>query len=204
MKVVYLLKVMSVNVLFYLFGFALCASALASVLSRKPVHAVLYLVLAFFSSAWVMLLLRAEFLAMLLIIIYVGAVAVLFLFVVMMLQTNYTPVKSFWQKIAGGIIGFLVFLQIFGLLMFNEIKTEYYEINPISLKAISVELYIENFVNFQIVGIILLVSMIGALLLTHTKSTTFTHRQKISTQVLRTKEDSITITNPEKNKGVTL
>ena len=104
---------MSINLLFYIFGFALCFSALCAVLSKKPVHAVLYLVLTFFSSAWIMLLLKAEFLAMLLIIIYVGAVAVLFLFVVMMLQTNYNPIHSPFQKFTGATLGILVFLQTF-------------------------------------------------------------------------------------------
>jgi NADH-quinone oxidoreductase subunit J len=195
---------MSINVLFYIFGFALCASALLAVLSKKPVHSVLYLVLSFFASAWVMLLLKAEFLAMLLIIIYVGAVAVLFLFVVMMLQTNYKESHSHWHKITGGILGLLIFLQIFGLLMFNDIKSQYYEIMPISLQDVSRDLYIVNFFNFQIVGLVLLIAMIGVLLITHSKSTTFARKQNIGKQVLRKKEDCITLVRPENGKGVTL
>lgn len=195
---------MSVNLLFYIFGFGLCASSFASVLSKKPVHAVLYLVLTFFSAAWIMLLLKAEFLAMLLIIVYVGAVAVLFLFVVMMLQTNYVPIRAPFQKISGFVIAFLIFLQIFGLMSFGDVREQNYEINAISLADVSKEIYISNFINFQVVGLILLISMIGALILTHVKSSTFTHKQNVAMQVLRKKEDCITIESPEIGKGVKL
>lgn len=195
---------MSVNLLFYIFGFSLCFSALCAVLSSKPVHAVLYLVLSFFSAAWVMLLLGAEFLAMLLIIVYVGAVAVLFLFVVMMLQTNFAQSKSFVQKITAAIIGLLIFMQVLGLLLFNDIKSTNTVITNIPLALTAKELYINNFINFQIVGLILLIAMIGAMILTHTKSTTFTHKQKIGEQVLRKKEDCITMAKPAIGKGVFL
>lgn len=151
-----------------------------------------------------MLLLQAEFLAMLLIIVYVGAVAVLFLFVVMMLQTNYTHTKSPFQATTALVIGFLIFIQIFGLLMFNDIKSVNTETTKIPLTFTAKELYINHFVNFQILGLILLIAMIGAMILTHMKSTTFVHKQKISEQVLRKKEDCITMAKPEIGKGVAL
>ncbi len=193
---------MSVNFLFYVFSFLVSLSAILSIVSKNSVHAVLYLVLTFFSSAWIMLLLNAEFLAMLLIIVYVGAIAVLFLFVVMMLQTNYTHKQSMLQTSTAGIIACVVFVQMLSFLFFKSIQSDGKIITNIPLAEVSSELYINNFVNFQIVGMILLVAMVAVILLTLEKSSTFTRRQKISRQVLRKKEDCIIMTKPEIGKGV--
>ena len=193
---------MSVNFLFYTFSFLISLSAILSIVSKNSVHAVLYLVLTFFSSAWIMLLLNAEFLAMLLIIVYVGAIAVLFLFVVMMLQTNYTHKKSMLKTSTAVIISALVFVQMLSFLFFRSIKSDGKIITNIPLAEVSTELYINNFVNFQIVGMILLIAMVAVILLTLEKSSTFTRRQKVLSQVLRKKEDCITIAKPEIGKGV--
>lgn len=195
---------MSVNFLFYIFSFLISLSAILSIVSKNSVHAVLYLVLTFFSSAWIMLMLNAEFLAMLLIIVYVGAIAVLFLFVVMMLQTNYTHRPSIMQTSTAVIISGITFVQILSFLFFKSMKSDGRIITSIPLSQVSNELYINNFVNFQIVGLILLVAMIAVILLTMEKSATFTRRQSISNQVLRNKEDCIIITKPEIGKGVKL
>ena len=149
-----------------------------------------------------MLLLNAEFLAMLLIIVYVGAIAVLFLFVVMMLQTNYTHKQSMLQTSTAVIIAGMVFVQMLSFLFFKSIKGDGKIITNIPLIEVSTELYINNFVNFQIVGMILLIAMVAVILLTLEKSSTFTRRQNISSQVLRKKEDCITMTKPEIGKGV--
>ena len=195
---------MSVNFLFYIFSFLISLSAILSIVSKNSVHAVLYLVLTFFSSAWIMLMLNAEFLAMLLIIVYVGAIAVLFLFVVMMLQTNYTHRPSIMQTSTAVIISGITFVQILSFLFFKSMKSDGRIITSIPLSQVSNELYINNFVNFQIVGLILLVAMVAVILLIMEKSATFTRRQSISNQVLRKKEDCIIITTPEIGKGVKL
>lgn len=195
---------MSVNFLFYTFSFLISLSAILSIVSKNSVHAVLYLVLTFFSSAWIMLLLNAEFLAMLLIIVYVGAIAVLFLFVVMMLQTNYVHKSSLMQTSTAMVISGITFVQMLSFLFFKSVKNEGKIITNIPLSEVSTELYINNFVNFQIVGIILLIAMIAVILLTLEKSSTFTRRQSITNQVLRKKEDCVIITKPEIGKGVKL
>ena len=195
---------MSINLLFYIFSVFVLASGLLSIVSKNSVHAVLYLVLTFFSSAWIMLLLNAEFLAMLLIIVYVGAIAVLFLFVVMMLQTKYQHRPSKLQTTAAFFVSTMIFVQIFSFLTLKTGKEQSMIISNIPLVQISQALYIENFANFQVVGLILLIAMVAVILLTHMQSSTLTHKQDISKQVLRTKEESIIITKPESGKGVVL
>lgn len=195
---------MSVNILFYIFSALVCITALLAIVSKNSVHGVLYLVLTFFSSAWVMLLLNAEFIAMLLIIVYVGAIAVLFLFVVMMLQTQYTHKPSKIQTLFSLLIGIVVFSQILSFLVFKSAKTQELIASNIPLVDVSQSLYIENFANFQIVGLILLIAMVAVILLTLRKSTTFVQKQNITTQVLRAREDAITNTRPEVGKGVQL
>ncbi|MFT4968102.1 MAG: NADH-quinone oxidoreductase subunit J [Candidatus Deianiraeaceae bacterium] len=194
---------MSINFLFYIFSALVCGSALLSVLSKNSVHAVLYLVITFFSAAWVMLLLNAEFLALLLIIIYVGAIAILFLFVVMMLHTHYKYKPLTLQTSTATVVSFIIFVQILSFLLFTHSKNNIV-ISNIPLSKVSHTLYIENFVNFQIVALILLIAMVSAILLTLQKSQTFTQRQNICKQVLRKKEDCIEITNPLVGKGITL
>jgi NADH-quinone oxidoreductase subunit J len=195
---------MSANFLFYIFSSLLCGCSFLSIVSRNSVHAVLYLVLAFFSAAWVMLILNAEFLALLLIIVYVGAIAVLFLFVVMMLQTNYKHRASKLQISTACIMSFIIFLQLFAFLMFTNATEKKLVISNIPLVEVSQSLYIENFANLQVVGLILLIAMVAVILLTLRKSKTFTYRQNIATQVLRKKEDCIIITSPQVGAGVKL
>lgn len=192
----------SANFLFYFFGSLLCVSTLCSILSKNSVHAVLYLVLSFFAAAWVFLILNAEFLAMLLIIVYVGAIAVLFLFVVMMLQTNYKHQPSIRQTSIAILISSLIFLQISTFVLvkvYNQSPPL-----PITMAEISNVLYIENFFNLQLVSLILLIAMVSVILLTLQKSSTFINRQSIAEQVLRRKEDCIEMTNPEIGKGIKL
>ncbi len=195
---------MSANFLFYLFSSLLCGSSLLSIVSRNSVHAVLYLVLAFFSAAWVMLILNAEFLALLLIVVYVGAIAVLFLFVVMMLQTKYIHRVSKLQISTACIMSLIIFLQLFSFLAFTNAIEKGLVISNIPLAEVSRSLYIQNFTNLQVVGLILLIAMVAVILLTLRKSQTFTYRQNIITQVLRKKEDCVTITNPQVGEGVKL
>jgi NADH-quinone oxidoreductase subunit J len=175
-----------------------------AIVSKNSVHGVLYLVLTFFSAAWVLLLLNAEFLALLLIVVYVGAIAVLFLFVVMMLQTRYNHKVSGLQTVVAVLIAVMIFAEFSGFLMFRLVKNEGFVISNVPLLEVSRLIYIENFVNFQLLGLVLLVGMVAVILLTQKKSTTFVHRQNVASQVLRKKEDSIENTSPEIGKGVSL
>ena len=105
---------MVTSLFFYLFSFIITACAVMVISSRNPVHSVLFLILAFFNSGALFVILGAEFLAMMLVIVYVGAVAVLFLFVVMMLNINFSKIKEGFQKYfpIGSLIGFILFIEI--------------------------------------------------------------------------------------------
>ena len=151
-----------------------------------------------------MLILNAEFLAMLLIIIYVGAIAVLLLFTVMMLQTRYHYKKSVLQTGISALIAVMVFIQLFGFLITKDLKSDGLVSTNIPLVKVAYTLYVDNFINLQVAGVILLVAMVAAMMLTLTKSSTFIRRQNINKQVLRKKEDCIIMTNPESGKGVIL
>lgn len=186
------------NVLFYTFSTILCISAILSIINRNSVHAVLYLVVMFFASAWVMLLLNAEFLALLLIIVYVGAVAVLFLFVVMMLGTYYTNPSSEWQGVSSLIIASLIFLQIFSILTLKHAQKNI--ISNIPIPDISHSLYITNFINFQIAGIILLIGMVAVIVLRDNKNSRTTLPQNINIS----SANCITIEYPHIKEGIKL
>lgn len=195
---------MSVNILFYVFALCVCVSAVMAIISRNSVHGVLYLVLTFFSAAWVMLLLSAEFLALLLIVVYVGAIAVLFLFVVMMLQTKFRHKPFKVQTLFSVLIALVIFAELSGFLMFRLAKNEGLVAMAVPLVEVSRLIYIENFVNFQLLGVVLLVAMVAVILLTKSKSLTFVYRQNVVNQVLRSKEDSIENASPKIGKGVSL
>jgi len=162
---------------FYVFASVAVASGLLVVLARNPVHSVLWLILAFFSSAGLMVLLGAEFVAMLLVIVYVGAVAVLFLFVVMMLDVDFTQLR---QGLAdylplGGLVGLILLVEI-GLVIGNwAIAGSAPEVRAAAtpapadidnVEALGRILYDQYIYLFQAAGLILLVAMIGAIVLT--------------------------------------
>lgn len=195
---------MSVNILFYIFASLICVTALLSIISKNSVHSVLYLVLTFFSSAWIMLLLNAEFIAMLLIIVYVGAIAVLFLFVVMMLQTKYNHKPSNIQTSTSVLIACIIFSQVLSFLTFKTAKKQELISFEIPFIEVSKLLYLENFANFQFVGLILLIAMVAVILLTTRNNNIFIKKQNITNQVLRTKEDCIINTKPQIGQGIKL
>jgi len=188
-----------VSTLFYLFSFIMIASAFMVVLSRNPVHSVLFLIVCFFNSAGIFLLLGAEFLAFILVIVYVGAVAVLFLFVVMMLDVEFKSITS-------TVISYLPIGMTIGFILLAELILVLFTWNRGSLKPMSyvtenieqisntemlgMVLYTDNILFFQLAGLILLASMIGAIVLTvnHRPSA---KRQNISAQVDRDPEKSI-------------
>lgn len=162
---------------FYVFGITVVMAGLLTVVARNPVHSVLWLILAFLSSAGLFVLLGAEFVAMLLIIVYVGAVAVLFLFVVMMLDVDFVALKAEMAKYipVAGLIGTVLLMQlalIFGTWEYSEgITSRLVTPTPDpaavhNTAAIGQVLYDEYILLFQASGLILLVAMIGAIVLT--------------------------------------
>ena len=170
---------------FYLFAFCVITGGLFTVISRNPVHSVLWLILALLSSAGLFVLLGAEFVAMLLIIVYVGAVAVLFLFVVMMLDVDFAELKAEMAKYMplALLIGVILLMQFgiaFGVWQTaEEAETLRMAETPGDIhntKALGMLLYDRYFLIFQLAGLILLVAMIGAIVLT------LRHRQDIKRQ----------------------
>ena len=162
---------------FYIFSAVMLLSSLMVISSRNPVHSVLFLILAFFNAAGLFVILHAEFLAMILIIVYVGAVAVLFLFVVMMLDFRISLEKSnILQYMPIGIFVGLVFISELIIVLVNtELDLENIQIlsNPLSnfggltnTEAIGSILYTDYILYFQVSGIILLVAMVGSIVLT--------------------------------------
>lgn len=179
---------------FYLFAAILIASAVMVVTSRNPVHSVLFLILAFFNAAALFLIAGAEFLAMILVIVYVGAVAVLFLFVVMMLDIDFAALREGFQRYApiGAVIGAILLLElllVFGTWTFAD-DAAGLRLNPAPTDVTNTEalgriLYTDHVWLFQVAGLILLVAMIGAIVLTLRGKPT-SKRQDIARQVART------------------
>ena len=199
-----------VSLLFYLFSFIMIASAFMVILSRNPVHSVLFLILCFFNSAGIFLILGAEFLAFILVIVYVGAVAVLFLFVVMMLDDEFKSLSSTVISYLpiGLTIGVIILAEL--MLVLFTWKRDYSVTDNLSLNTdtqysnteiIGLVLYTDNILFFQLAGLILLASMIGAIILTvnHRPSA---KRQDINKQVERDAESSIKNIDMKPGSGI--
>lgn len=191
---------------FYVFAAVLLAASVMVVTARNPVHSVLFLILAFFNAAALFLLAGAEFLAMILVIVYVGAVAVLFLFVVMMLDINFTELKKgAWRHAPiGALVGLILLaeLVLVGRLP-REASATIMTIGqaPTNTQALGEVLYTDYIYPFQTAGIILLVAMIGAIVLTHRKRSGV-RRQNINEQVSRRREDVVEIRNIAPGQGI--
>jgi NADH-quinone oxidoreductase subunit J len=195
---------------FYLFATLTIASAIAVIVARNPVHSVLWLILAFFNGAGLMLLLGAEFIAMLMVIVYVGAVAVLFLFVVMMLDIDFASLRTgFTKNLPFGIIVALVLLAeiVVAVSAWSSGPTLSGRAIPAAatpnIVAIGQLLYSRYLFPFEIAGLILLVAMIGAIVLTH-RSRRDTRPQKIWRQVARRPGDAVKNMNPDVGAGMKL
>jgi NADH-quinone oxidoreductase subunit J len=200
------------TIAFYLFAFVVLASGAMTISSRNPVHSVLWLILAFFNAAGLMLLVGAEFIAMLLVIVYVGAVAVLFLFVVMMLDIDFTELRA----------GFVRYLPL-GLVLAVALAAEMIiavgawsaggvelasRLAPIDADVPNIEamgrlIYSRYLYVFEAAGFVLLVAMIGAIVLTHRKRGDV-RPQNISQQVKRRQKDATRNMNPPVGQGVDL
>jgi NADH-quinone oxidoreductase subunit J len=199
-------------IFFYLFGGITVAAAVMVIAARNPVHSVLFLILAFVNAAGLFVLMGAEFLAMILIVVYVGAVAVLFLFVVMMLDVDFAELRR-------GVLSYLPIGGLIGAVLLVELLTivAVWAIGPDVAKAITAPipppneipnthalglvLYTQYIYFFQAAGVILLVAMIGAIVLTlHHKPNV--RRQMIAKQVARRKTSAIEIVKVKSGQGL--
>lgn len=199
------------TIMFYVFALMTIASALSVITTNNPVYSVFYLILAFFNTAGLFVLLGAEYIAMTLVIVYVGAVAVLFLFVVMMLNINFEKMHAgFMRHLPFGLlIAFVLFVEI-SLLVYASFTHPMQTVAPaISIAAlgkmtntvaIGSVLYTRYALLFQLAGLILLVAMIGAIVLT-LRQRTGVKRQKIHRQLSRTREDSIRLVQVKTGEG---
>lgn len=198
------------QILFYIFSFVVIASAIMVVTSRNPVTAVLFLILTFFSSSALFVLIGAEFLAMLLVIVYVGAIAVLFLFVVMMLDINVSEIYAQMVRYLplGLLVGVILLVEL--LFILSYVMVPHLSILPAShevavhvnnTKAIGKLLYTHYILPFQLGAMVLLVAMIGAIVLT-LRQREGVKKQKISRQVSRRVKDDVKVVNVTSRRGV--
>jgi len=198
------------SLFFYLFSALLVAAGFMVISARNPVHAVLFLILAFFSAAGLFVLMGAEFLAMILVIVYVGAVAVLFLFVVMMLDVDFVEMREgFLQYLPiGSLVGIILLIELAMVLGVWVVAPEAVQVAraPIpegitNTEALGQLIYTKYVYFFQAAGMILLVAMIGAIVLTlhHKKGV---KRQNVADQVARTPETAVELRNVKPGQGV--
>ncbi|HEU5046962.1 MAG TPA: NADH-quinone oxidoreductase subunit J [Rickettsiales bacterium] len=197
------------TLVFYLFAIVLVFSALMVIGARNPVHSVLFLILAFFNAAGLFLLIGAEYLAMTLVIVYVGAVAVLFLFVIMMLDVDFASLKQGFLRylpvggtVAAVLFGELIFAVMSSLHNTHDVAAK---ATPIvkdvpNTQAIGNVLYTDYIYAFQVAGLILLVAMIGAIVLTH-RTRPGVRRQKIAAQIDRKRSDAVELVKVKPGQG---
>ena len=195
---------------FYAFSTVLILSALMVVIARNPVHSVFFLILAFFNAAGLFVLLGAEFLAMILVIVYVGAVAVLFLFVVMMLDIDFAELKKGAQQyiLVGAGVGIVLAAEIILFLALNWHTSPVAQAvlahpTPLGLsntEALGRILYTDYIYYFQIAGLVLLVAMIGAIVLT-LRHRPGVRRQDIGKQNARVMSEAMTIVDVKPGQG---
>jgi NADH-quinone oxidoreductase subunit J len=197
------------TIVFYLFATMTVASGVMVVSARNPVHSVLFLILAFFNSAGLFVLMGAEFLAMVLVIVYVGAVAVLFLFVVMMLDENFAELRAGFTRYLpiGAVIGLILLLELVFVLGSGALHIETSELALAPLReevsnteALGDLLYTRYIYLFEAAGVILLIAMVGAIVLTH-RARAGVKKQQIARQVARDARTSIEIKDVRPGEG---
>ena len=195
---------------FYLFAAVCVASAVMVIASRNPVHSVLFLILAFVNAAGLFVLMGAEFLAMILIVVYVGAVAVLFLFVIMMLDVDFDQLREGFIEylpvglVVGGVFMFELLLTVgFWVINPNISKqiTSAIPTNVSNTEALGLVLYTKYINYFQLAGIVLLVAMIGAIVLT-LRHKAYIKRQDINVQNARTPEIAMAVRKVASGQGL--
>ena len=197
---------------FYVFAAMAIASGAMVIASRNPVHSVLFLILAFFNAAGLFVLMGAEFLAMILVIVYVGAVAVLFLFVVMMLDINFAELRQgFLQYLPiGGLVGLILLVELLfvaGTWVFAPEAGQIVSDRPsgsggtTNAHAIGLVLYTKYAYPFQLAGLVLLVAMIGAIVLTF-RSRDGVRRQRVADQLARGPASAVELRKVKSGEGV--
>ena len=197
---------------FYIFAVIAVASGVMVISARNPVHSVLFLILAFFNAAGLFVLMGAEFLAMILVIVYVGAVAVLFLFVVMMLDINFVQLRQgFLQYLPiGALVGLVLLVEL--VLVFGAwvvapevVATAAAPMPPLAqvtnTEALGALIYTRYIYAFEASGVILLVAMIGAIVLT-LRAREGVRRQSIAAQVARRRKETIEVVKVRPREGV--
>lgn len=192
---------------FWMISAIVVMSAVFVIAARNPVHSVLWLILTFFSAAGLFVLIGAEFIAMLLIVVYVGAVAVLFLFVVMMLDVDFAEFKQstlrYWPFAL--LVGVILLAQL-ALVSFagGYVPTGEFDASPnapTNAEAIGFVMYTDYILLFQLSGIILLVAMVGAIVLT-LRHRPHIKRQDVSRQTSRRREDAVELKDPSPGQGI--
>ena len=207
------------TIAFLVFAFTAVAAALMVILSRNPVHSVLFLITTFISVAGLFVLMGAEYLAMLLIVVYVGAVAVLFLFVVMMLDVDFAELKGRMTENApfGFVMGVVLLVELIlvvgiwkfpdeaGLARTHPVptagETTANMAGPNNAEQLGMVLYTDYVHYFQIAGMILLVAMIGAIILTFRERKGI-KTQNVSAQINRTREEGVEVVQVETGRGI--
>ena len=199
---------------FYLFATLTIVAGAFTIMARNPVHSVLWLIVAFFNAAGLMVLLGAEFIAMLLVIVYVGAVAVLFLFVVMMLDIDFAELRAGFIKnfplgllLAGVLLAEITLglgaVGAGGITLGTADGTAPIAASQNNIEAIGMLLYGKYLFLFEVAGVILLVAMVGAIVLTHRKRTGV-RSQNVARQNARRPDEATVNMSPEVGKGVEL
>ncbi|HPD83139.1 MAG TPA: NADH-quinone oxidoreductase subunit J [Alphaproteobacteria bacterium] len=197
---------------FYLFAAVTLLSAMMVITAKNPVHSVLFLILAFFNAAGLFVLLGAEFIAMILVIVYVGAVAVLFLFVVMMLDISFADLRKGAMQyvpmgvLAGGILLAELISVFIGWKMSDGVGKNIASVTPDAAKitnteALGLVLYTDYVFAFQVAGLILLVAMIGAIVLTHRRRPGV-RKQNIADQQARKASDVLEVHKVTPKTGI--
>ncbi|MBF0308817.1 MAG: NADH-quinone oxidoreductase subunit J [Magnetococcales bacterium] len=191
------------ELVFYFFAVVTAASALLVITARNPVHSVLFLVLTFFSTAGLFVLLEAEFLAAILVIVYMGAVAILFLFVVMMLDVDFVELRRQAKEHlpVGLAVGGLVLVELVATIL-----TSHYHLHPDKMAGkdntlvLGQHLYSQFLYPFEVASMILLVALIGAVVLTHRKRSNALH-QDIGRQVARRRDQAVELRKVASGEG---
>ncbi|HEY7377749.1 MAG TPA: NADH-quinone oxidoreductase subunit J [Steroidobacteraceae bacterium] len=199
---------MFVEILFYAFAAVLVVSGLGVILARNPVHSALFLVLAFFTSAAIWLLLEAEFLAIVLVLVYVGAVMVLFLFVVMMLDVNLEELRKGFTRYAplGAVVAIVMIAEIINVIWMKKLGQQAISGSPplpvdySNTKALGAILYTKYVYPFEIAAVILLVAIVAAIALTMRRRTG-QKVQNIARQIAVRREDRVRIVKVESEKA---
>ena len=197
---------------FYMFASIAVASAIFVISARNPVHSVLFLILTFFNAAGLFVLMGAEFLAMIIVVVYVGAVAVLFMFVVMMLDINFVELRQgFLQYLPiGALVGVILFIELLVIAGSWRINPEAAIRSSAPMPDILVTtnthalgelIYTQYIYLFQAAGMVLLLAMIGAIVLTH-RQRSGVKKQDISAQLARRPEDTVEVRKVEVGKGI--